>query len=243
MKKVYGYFGMLLLMAMLLSTGMVFAQESDTRTNFDALAENFGQSADGFFSEVNWTANSTRLLLGLLLWMILYSIFKPMNLFNKKALWSGIVSLIVTLLTFIYLPVDLLNAISYEYAAIGGTILTVIPFAIAVYFTVWVTSSFRIARIIWLIFGLYYAGLLIITYLRYLSSPEGGFFESQLGAWYYVLAFIASALLFWFIAPLRETVWKEHVKSVDEKISKKIDNFGLGINAGEKVAKKLAEDE
>lgn len=236
MRKVYGYFGTSVLLIILFCINFVIAQQ----TNFDVL-----------FEKVSLTGNFSVILFGILLWMILYSIFKGMNLFENNPWWSGGVSLIVTILSFIYLPHGFLDEIGVSYATLGGTILTVIPFAIAVYFTVWVTPNLIIARGIWLVFALYYLVISlslengILTFVNKLNSFSGfsGFLElfKDPSAFYFV-TFLASIILFVVIAPLREKIWKEHVEGVSERINKNVDEFGLGLRAGRRVAKEASKN-
>lgn len=110
----------------------------------------------------NLGANPTNLssiLLGILLWIILYSIVKEIFGFkgsNLSWLGPGAVSLIIVILTFLYLPSNFVEAIALQYSAMGATILTVIPFAIILYFTTVVSNKLLIARAIWIFYTVYY---------------------------------------------------------------------------------------
>lgn len=179
--------------------------------------------------------------------MVLYSVLSQMNLFENNVWLSSAVALIVTLLSFIYLPRDLLNAQGPLYAALGGTIVTLIPFVIAVYFTVWVTRSITLARAIWGIFALYYLVIFFFAPITF-EKIEGEIPTVNLpvigtvpvGAVFYIAAFIASLILFIFIAPIRRTIWKEHLKSVEEKVDRRTKMFGLGLRAGEAAAREAS---
>lgn len=238
MKKV---FVIVLLILILFSFNFILAQEelpapnpSSGRTNFDELGERFGK-IDINFESLNLSVNFSRLLLGILLWMVLYSIFSEMRLFeNTSVYWSGGVALIVTLLAFIYIPSDLINAIGTEYGALGATVLTVIPFVIAIYFSVWVSKSVIIARLIWLAFFLYYVVIL--------GYAWGNVSYETFNLWeppnlYYAIASFISLLFFIFLSPIRRLVWEEHVKSVEERINRNISEFGVGLRAGREVAR------
>jgi len=236
MKKVF-VFSFLVLFAILLASSFVFAQE----TNFEVFVEKIGAT--------NLDVNFSVILFGLLVWMVLYSVFSKMVLFENSVWWSSAVALIVTLLSFIYIPKELLDAQGPLYGALGGTIITVIPFAIAVYFTVWVTRSYVIARAIWGIFFLYYLVIFFfgpVDILKIKNIDQAAavqtvnlpyFGATPITAIFFVAAGIAALFLFYFIGPLRELAWKEHVRGVEERIKKRTKMYGLGLRAGEAAAK------
>jgi hypothetical protein len=233
MKKVYGYFGFFLLNLVLFEIGGVLAE-----TNFERI-----------INSISFTGNFSIILFGILLWMILYSVFKSMNIFEDNPWWSGGISLIVTILSFIYLPQGFIDGIGISYGALGGTILTVIPFAIAIYFTVWVSTNLAIARGIWLVFALYYLILSLsvenglLDFFNKLNNFSGfsGFLDLVRDpSTFYFVAFLASVILFVVIGPIRKIWWEEHVKGVGERINRNIDEFGLGLRAGREVARTAA---
>ena len=242
MKKVFAYI-LLFLFITILTSSFIFAQEEQTKqegqTNFEVLREKISEAT----SQFNLSGNFSILLFGLLVWMVLYSVLSQMDLFENSIWLSSAVALIITLLSFIYIPKDLLDAQGPLYAALGGTIVTLIPFVITVYFTLWVTRSITLARVIWGIFALYY---LIIFFFAPVDFDQGNtvnlplFGTVPLGAVFYGAAFIASILLFIFIAPIRRTVWKEHLKSVEERVERRTKMFGLGLRAGEAAAREAS---
>jgi hypothetical protein len=100
------------------------------------------------------------ILLGILLWIVLYSIIK--QIFSLDSGWASAgISLIITIITFIALPENFISAIVTQYGAMGATILTVIPLIILLYFTVVVTKKKFMAMIIWLFYTMYYFALFI----------------------------------------------------------------------------------
>lgn len=233
MKKVYGY------LLGLFVVGVVSAQ-----TNAEVVGDKIYGGVVSLFENSAGAGNISVVLFGILLWMVLYSIFKSMNLFQRNQWWSGGAALIVTLLAFIYLPSDFVNAIGQGYGALGATVLTVMPFAIAIYFTVWVTSSLLVARAIWIVFALYYLVLFAYALIGpWLDAPAGTSFSTVFNGtapWFYIVAFIASFILYLFIAPFRKRIWEEELKSMEEKIYGNTKKFGLGLKAAGAVADEAA---
>ncbi|MEK6858424.1 MAG: hypothetical protein AABX53_00755 [Nanoarchaeota archaeon] len=142
-------------------------------TNFEIFARGLSQGFSGFLSTLKIEpALLTTLLLGILLWIVLYSIVKKVfNYEGTAGSWSaGGVSLIIVFLTFIYVPDNFIEAIALQYSAMGATILTMIPFLILLYFTVVVSDSLFIARVIWIFYTMYY---LIIFGYKFAESAAG----------------------------------------------------------------------
>ena len=114
----------------------------------------------------------TEALLGILLFMILHTII--LQLFNfsgkRSGILAGFTSLIIVILTFIWLPNDYVEAIALQYSAMGATILTVIPFAIMLYFTIVVNKSLLFARITWFFYAMYY----LTMFLYKITTAETG---------------------------------------------------------------------
>ena len=105
-------------------------------------------------------ASLSSILLGVLLWIVLYSIVKEIFGFsggrsNFAWIGPGAVSLIIVILTFLYLPSNFVEAIALQYSAMGAAILTVIPFVIILYFTTVVTKSQLVARAVWIFYTVY----------------------------------------------------------------------------------------
>ncbi len=228
MKKVYGYLGMLLVLTILISTTLVVAQ-----TNFDVLGEKFG--AISVMENFDLGTKSSSVLLGVLLFMILQSIFSKMELFGGGKTISATIALVVTLLTFIYVPDHLFDALATNYAALGATILTVLPFIIAMHYTLMVTKDLTMARVIWGIFASYYVVIFIYNW----GQGSTGFLDPSY--FLYLVAFIASLVLFIFVGPIRKWVWDANVKAAEERIGANLEKFRVGITAGIKAGEAAAD--
>ena len=120
----------------------------------------------------------------------------------------------------------LLKIIEGNIGALGATILTVFPFMLAIYFTVWVSDSLAIARTIWGVFFLYY--LYISLFIIDVSMYKGG-------TGWFVVAFIASLVLFIFMPSIRKGFWEVKKGSRIEKLLHKQDK--------RKISRKLTEGE
>lgn len=222
MKKVYGYLVLFLVLSVfLLAVGIVSAE---------TVAEKFFKDIKGSsFNLPNWLEgdNLTILLLGILLWMILYSVVKQSmhDVFGNGTFLTGVVSLIITIIAFIFLKDQpaFLRIVEGNIGALGATILTVFPFIIAIYFTAWVSKSLIIARAIWGVFFLYYMYILIFVID---ASGDIGFF---------VVAIIGSLAMFIFMPLIRDKFWGFAIDAYKEKQRRK--------QIKRKVNRKLEEEE
>lgn len=238
MKKVFVLFVLSLVILSLVSfviaqggpvgLGRLYGADSPTsgETNFEragkAIASAFSTNLDLLFLGPN---TLTILLLGLLLWIVLYSVVRQLDLFQGSPLISFVISLIVTLLSFIYLrnQPTFLNLIAGQYAAVGAVILVVIPFLLAIYFTAWVSRSLIIAKGIWLAFFVYYA----IIFLSIWGKSTTGFFSEDT-VWYLGSA-IASLILFFYIPYMRKGFLWIKAQSDEEKADETTGDLIRGI--------------
>jgi hypothetical protein len=207
-------------------------------TNFEKWGKTAaGSIADLFENIYLGPVQSSTILLGILLWMVLYSVVKEVDLFKGVKGMAPAIAVIITILAFIYLPDDFVRAVVAEYGALGATILTVVPFIIAIYFTVKITENLVVARIIWGIFGFYY--LVIFGYVWATSETGTPFFKDPQN-FIYLIAFIASVILFISIAWIRELWWKEEIKGLKGKAKRRAEEFGEGLDIGGRVFKVAA---
>jgi len=176
-------------------------------TNIESVA---GSLADGLEKISINPTYLTEALLGILLFMILYTIV--VQLFNfsgkKGGMLAGITSLIIVILTFVWLPSGYVEAIALQYSAMGATILTVIPFAIMLYFTLVINKSLLFARITWLFYAMYYLTMFIYK----LGVSETG----KIWTWDnipYFGALIIGIIIFFFIKDIRNLIFKEKLTS------------------------------
>jgi len=172
-----------------------------------------------FLQSIGWTTyNTTVILFGILLYMVIFSIVD--QIFGRKWgtlgwVYPAVISLIVTILAFIAIPPNFVDAIVLQYGAMGATILTVIPFIIVFYFSVWVSNNLVVARVTWIFYIVYYATI----YIYKVWSLTG---VSGWDAWVngqvvpYLGAIVAGILIIWFIAPIREFVHKGNLAAVQE---------------------------
>lgn len=218
MKKVYGF------LASLLAVGLVSGQ-----TN----AEVVGGGIAGFFTSILDAiqanpANLSTILFGVLIWMVLYSVVKEMDLFNGVAFAAPVVSIILTILSFIYVPQEIFNVAGANVGALGAIIITALPILIAFYFTVRVSNKSSMARIIWVGFALYYIVILVYTW-TYAPAGTGLFDLGPQGAegdtyngLFYLIGFLISIAMIIFIPSLREWGFELEVEEKGEKKRRKI---------------------
>ncbi|HRZ85891.1 MAG TPA: hypothetical protein P5277_03860 [Candidatus Paceibacterota bacterium] len=173
-----------------------------------------------FLQSVGWTTyNTTVILLGILLYMVIYSIVK--QIFGKGSLshfawiYPTVISLIIVILAFIVLPANFVNAIVLQYGVMGATILTVIPFIIVLFFSVWVSNNLMIARLTWIVYIVYYATI----YIYKVWSLTG---VSGWDAWLsgqvipYLGAIIIGCFVMWFIPAIRNFAFMGEKQAIKE---------------------------
>ena len=219
MKKVYGIF--LNFVVTLMSVSFVAAQDNNFKV--------FGRCAAGSIAQLfdTWRLNPTNLtsiLLGVLLWMIIYSLIKK-TMGNSGGWLAGGVSIIITLLSILFIPDALLLAIGSEYAALGATILTILPFMLAFYFSGAVTENMVIAKAIWAVFTIYYVAMFIFSWGLLPASSVTGVTTNYFGAEIdqstisivaYGIFALVSAIMFFAIGYVRKVVWDAKVASDSE---------------------------
>jgi len=195
-------------------------------TNFEAWGRDVGTAITTFLESIKINPdNLSVILLGVLLWIIVFSIVKQIFSYQRGKwghIMATVISLIVVILTFIYMPENFIEAIALQYGAMGATILTVIPFAIMLYFTVSVSSSLFFARVIWIFYIIYYFTLFLY---KWGTSTEPFFSFANLP---YAGAILAGILIFLFLPTMRNFVYKGELDEKEEKGMKDIKFRTLG---------------
>jgi len=213
-------------------------------TNFEI----WGRTASGQISTLleSWKldpANATSVLMGILAWMLIYSLVKESQVLGAHGgIWSGAISLIITLLVMIYVPDSFLMAIATQYAALGGTILTIFPFLLAAYFTTKVSNDLITSKAVWFLFFVYYIlmlffawGLVDFERVREITFLGGTMSESTLLGIAYFVGAIASVIMFFFIQDFRTMVsdWAVKGKSIAARAKVKKATAATKIRAAE----------
>lgn len=218
------------LIVILVNLVLLFAQEANVptgQTNFQVFFNNLSSFISRFITEFSIISplKSTTYLFGILLWMILYSVVRQMDLFREfKGLGTGIISLIIVLIIFLGLPPEYEQALDVfilQFGAMGATILAVLPFAIMFYFTAIVTPSLIMAHIIWIIYAFYY--FILIGYdWYYRTNPAPNFA--------YVAAVIAGIIMFSTMSFWRRKFFKEILNTQREKGIRKVQKAKVGAD-------------
>lgn len=163
------------------------------------------------------------LLMGLLLWAIVYSIV--VQLFHSGGKWGSIfatlVSLIIVILSMIALPENFIDAVLLQYGAMGAAIITIIPFMILLYFSLVVIKNLFIAKIIWIFYTVYYFSLFIF---KIANAPArvgwiGWFRAANIP---YIGAVIAGVFVIFASKWLRGMLFKEKLSAAEEKALQKV---------------------
>jgi hypothetical protein len=173
------------------------------------LLQDLGSGLSTFLTNIYITpGNLSVILLGLLLWIIIFSIVSKIGLASKSTGgWTAAaVSLIIVVLSFLYLPKNFVEAIVLQYGAMGATILTVIPFVIILYFSL-TTNSVFMARVIWVFYGMYYLCLFVYKLATVSSWME---------AIPYLGALVAGIIVFIMLGVMRGWIFKEKIAESSE---------------------------
>lgn len=173
-----------------------------------------------FLNDMNTSKNLSIILLGVLLWMILYTITKKIFNIESKII-SVVISLMITALAFLYLPASFIEAIVLQYGVLGATILTVIPFAMILYFTASVSTNIFFSRVIWAFYILYYFSIFI--YRIFANDAVLGWDSLP-----YIVAIIAGIFIFFKLSTIRNWIWKGELSAQEEQGIKDIQLRKLG---------------
>ena len=238
-KSLFGLIG-------LLSISFVSAE-----TNFEV----WGRSTLGGLGKIATSlkftpGNSTTILLGILLWMVIHTIIKKTGIAGgtQAKVWPVIISLIITILAFIYIPETLLMSIGANYGALGATILTVLPFFFAFYFTTAITEDYAMAKIIWFMFMAYYLLMFAFTWgfvepststINYFGNEVK---SSTLDGFFYIIGSIASLTMFIFLGFFRNTAWKAQLEGRTERAEHAGEEAVAGVKLFKNIFRSTAED-
>lgn len=211
-------------------TGFVAAQTSESAgrnlgTVFAEIASGIGDFVIAFLEgiNVNGSANLSLILLGLLLWIVLYSVVEEVFANRDHLGWNLtaiVVSLIMTFLSLRFIPDDFVEVIVLQYGVLGTTILTVIPFVIMMYFTVAVSKSLIISRIVWGTYVIYYFAI-----FSYKIAEVGEWNEALIP---YSAAIVVGIFVFFFIKPLRNLLFRQKLSSKEEAALRDVRFRNLG---------------
>lgn len=244
------FLGLLLVLSFILSVNVVSAQEEqmfDEYTftaclglkNCEVYETQLGQATCDIasagacaFNQVGFTSDIlTPLLLGVLLWIIIYSISK--GLFGgddtstfKGKLFPATIALIITLLAFLYIPTNFIDAIGTQFGAMGTAILAGIPLIIMLYFTVNVSSSLLLSKAIWLFYVVYY----FVLFVYQLATTPG---DGSASGWFlvnlpYLGAILIGLILFFGIGYFRSLLFEGKLEGEEEEAIKDIKFRKLG---------------
>lgn len=191
------------------------------------------------------------LFMGLVLFLFIFSIFQTMDFFSGKEatknVLSGLASFGVTMLALIALPEGFFSVILPSYGAMGGAILTVIPFLMMFWFSVKV-KSFTFARIIWFLFAVYYMGYYFIMFLGKNTSLTTAVTQDAGLAWMYLVMGIVGGIMAIAIGSFRGWFMKGETEEFAANVirgskitSASLTSLAEEANAREKAAEKASK--
>ncbi|MBS3079417.1 hypothetical protein J4218_04805 [Candidatus Pacearchaeota archaeon] len=154
--------------------------------------------------------NATRFFLFVLLTLIIWSII-PLILGDKGKALNFWISLIIAIIAIMAIPPELLDALVANYGAMGAAMLTVIPFAIILVFSVRVQNAI-LARLVWIFYCIYYFGLYIYKITSVAATGTG----TAAGYTFYVLAIFGGIIMFFVIGGIRNLLWYGEMDAIKE---------------------------
>ncbi len=197
--------------SLLLITTLVLAQPASeeiaegTKNVLVGIGEGISSFLQPLFGEKEMLS---RVFLAFLLFLLIYSVMD--SFFEGKKILTLATSIIITGLALLAIPSNFLEAIRTTYGAMGAALLSLIPFAILVFFTLKVNSRL-LAHIVWIFFVVYYFAL----YLYEIFASKAGFWSGDTLP--YIGAIVAGILMIIFVGPLRNLVIKGQMSALKEK--------------------------
>ncbi|MEK6908868.1 MAG: hypothetical protein AABX23_02345 [Nanoarchaeota archaeon] len=192
-------------LSLILLFPLVSAQTSETIPFFSDLGNWFTNTLSFLFST---REIATKFLFSILLFMVLYTTVDVV--FKRKWYFTIGMTAIVTVLSVVLTPDDLLSAVLTNYGALGSAILTIIPLLIILIFTVRIQSAL-VGRVLWMFYALYYFGFLLYMTL---SGSEPFFSASHIP---YFGAIIGGIFMFFFIPAIREAIFKGELSQIKQE--------------------------
>ncbi|MGV8130820.1 MAG: hypothetical protein ACP5N7_01835 [Candidatus Pacearchaeota archaeon] len=169
---------------------------------------------------------ATKFLMGILFFMVLYTTVDIV--FKKNWLFTSAITLVVTILSIVWIPDDFISVVRDQYGVLGITILTILPLIIILVFTVRVQSAL-VGQTLWVFYALYYFGLLIY---KTITGPQA--FLSTTNIPYFV-AIIGGVVMFLFIPAIRQAIFKGELNQIKRE--------GELVGARAKLLHKLQKEE
>lgn len=225
--------GLCLLLLVILSPFSSLVSAADVEAGVSAglgFIEGAGGAIASMMQKINWTADSsTKILLGILLYIIIYSVLSKMKLFKSVTttrIVPAVASLIIVILAFTSMPAGLVETIVLQYGAMGAAILTMIPFLILLYFSFTVAEDILIAKITWVFYIVYYFGIFVFKIASEASSyPTWSSLIA--GNIFYIGAIFAGIIVFSYIKQLRMWKVQQNIATKKEKGTETVEDLKL----------------
>jgi len=177
-----------------------------------AAASDFMNALASFFAPLFGNQEIfTKVLFAILIYMILYSVVDVF--FKGRKVTTVVISAIITILSVFFLPPSFITAIRDQYGIMGAAILSVIPFAIMLVFTVRV-GSLLVGRVLWIFWAMYYLAL----YLYRIFTLKTGFFSAEVIP--YLGALIVGIIIIFVLPAIRNAIFHGEMKAIEEEGNK-----------------------
>lgn len=154
--------------------------------------------------------NLTRFFFFVLLVLVIWTIM-PLILGEERRALNFWISVVIAIISILGIPPQLLDALVANYGAMGAALLTVIPFAIVLVFSIRVQNAL-LARVIWIFYCVYYFCLYIYKLVVVSTTSVTPASDSI----YYVGALIAGIFMFFFIGSIRDIIFRGKMDALKE---------------------------
>ena len=192
-----------------LSVSSVYAQETgkEAGENVRDMIQNFGKIIFGNVDASNPMTLMTYFFLGLVLFLLIYSVLEKTPLFGReKKFLNLVVSFAVVILIFTSLSKDFLSAMLLPYGTLGILLLIILPPFIVLFFSIKI-KSLTMSRILWIFFSAYY----FIFFFYYYPS------DNKINL-IYLIDGIIGAFMILFVGVLRKHLSDDKVGGFLEKM-------------------------
>lgn len=216
--KRFFVFGILGLFMISMMSGVLGVEHIDGRAVGEAIVTNVGGFLEPFLAPFFGDQEMlSRVFFAILLGMIIFSIIGTIFGETKPWIQWGI-TFAITSLSLIGLPTSFLEAIRVQYAAMGATILTIIPFMIIVVFSLR-AKNVLIARMTWIFYAVYY----FVMYLYAIITSTSGTGWFSIETLPYLAGFVAGIFLFFGMTSIRNLIFRGKIEGIMERGMNKVE--------------------
>ena len=146
-----------------------------------------------------------RVLFFVLVFLIIVAILGVIPLFQEQKGIKILVALIVTILSVMFIPVELIKPMLNPYSALGVALISIIPFALMFVFTQYMLVNTFLKKVAWMFFAVYLLGMTVYTSIS--IDMTKGVTSMTVYTWVYGLASVLALLMVFFNDWIDKHIW------------------------------------